>query len=207
MNSLEPFSLVNLCFRDRPQSSLVFIVASDLLRSFNQLTTSLEKITWASYMVEITDGLTGEGEENRLVFQHLRDGLGTLNERSTSLKFLTAFELTLLQLAGYQPLLNKCKRCGKERGVSLTNQWQFSPRDGGILCEPCSGWAKETLPLSAKALDVLTDLQARGNMPSSPLLLPSSVVREIRSIMQRFIQFHIDREIKSASVLNEFSMI
>src|ERR671924_166692 len=60
VNSLEPFSLVNLRFQDRPQRDLVFIIASDLARSYKQLASSLEKISFASYMVEITDGLIGE---------------------------------------------------------------------------------------------------------------------------------------------------
>jgi DNA repair protein RecO (recombination protein O) len=158
-------------------------------------------------MVEITDGLIGEREKDPSVFQHLREGLGSLDEHGASPKLLTAFELKLLQLAGYQPSLNKCKHCGKEGGGIRTNQWQFSLRDGGILCEPCARWANEVLPLSTKALDVLMDLQTKKSVLSSPLLLPSSAVREIRCIMQRFIQFHMDREIKSISILNEFSVI
>src|SRR5512134_3900875 len=60
VNSLEPFSLVNLRFQDRAHSNLVFIVASDLTFGFKHLLTSLEKISLASYLVEITDGLIGE---------------------------------------------------------------------------------------------------------------------------------------------------
>ena len=207
VNSLEPFSLVNLCFRDRLQNSLAFIIASDLLRSFKQLATTLEKISFASYIVEVTDGLIGERDENPLVFRHLRDGLGYLDEHGPSLRFLTAFELKLLQLAGYQPLLDRCKRCGKDRRDRLTDRWHFSPRDGGILCETCSRWTKEILPLAAKALEVLVDLQVERSTTFPCMLLSSSVVKEIRFVMQRFIQFHMDREIKSSSFLNDFSIM
>src|ERR687887_1256935 len=206
MNSLEPFSSVTLRFQDRPHGNLTFIVAADLARSFKQLTASLEKIACASYMVEITGGLIGEREENPLVFQHLKDGLGYLDENDTSLKFLTIFELKLLRLTGYRPLLNECKRCGKDRFNNLTNQWHFSPRDGGIFCEACSRWTTEILPLNAKALEVLAELQPETNIMSSRVVLPSSIVREIRSAVQRFIQFRMDREVKSASFLNHFSM-
>jgi DNA repair protein RecO (recombination protein O) len=206
MNSLEPFSSVTLRFQDRPHGNLTFIVAADLARSFKQLTASLEKIAFASYMVEITGGLIGEREENPSVFQHLKDGLGYLDENDTSLKFLTIFELKLLRLTGYRPLLNECKRCGKDRFNNLTNQWHFSPRDGGIFCEACSRWTTEILPLNAKALEVLAELQAETNIKSSRVLLPSSILKEIRSAVQRFIQFRMDREIKSASFLNHFSM-
>src|ERR671922_221952 len=60
VNSLEPFSLVNLRFQDRPYSNLAFILASDLSLGFKHLATSLEKISYASYLVEITDALIRE---------------------------------------------------------------------------------------------------------------------------------------------------
>src|SRR5574341_272571 len=98
VNSLEPFSLVNLGFYERPQSNLVFVCSSDLLFSFSRLATSLAKISFASYLVEITDGLIGEREEDPRVFQHLKSGLCYLNENDASLRFLTSFELKLLSL-------------------------------------------------------------------------------------------------------------
>jgi DNA repair protein RecO (recombination protein O) len=202
VNSLEPFSSVTLRFDDRPHSNLAFIVAADLIQSFKQLTGSLEKIAFASYMVEITGGLIGEREENPAIFHHLRNGLGYLDESETSLRFLTTFELKLLRLAGYQPLLNKCKRCGKDRFNNLTHRWHFSPTDGGIFCEPCAQWTTEILPLDIKALEVLADLQEERIAPR--VFLPASVVKEIRSALQRFIQLRMDREIKSASFLNHF---
>src|SRR5437762_3399433 len=88
VNSLEPFSLVELRFQDRPHGSLVFVLASDLLCGFRNLVSSLEKIVYASYMVEITDGLIGERDENPLVFQHLKSGLHFLENNRSSLMFL-----------------------------------------------------------------------------------------------------------------------
>jgi DNA repair protein RecO (recombination protein O) len=203
VNSLEPFSLVNLRFQDRAHSNLAFIVASDLAFGFKHLLTSLEKISFASYLVEITDGLIGEREENRLVFRHLKDGLTHLDERSTSLTFLTSFELKLLKLAGYQPLLDSCRRCGRERWDQT--RWHFSPRDGGILCESCSRLRKEIFSLSAATLEILTNLQEEESMPAADVSPPTGVLKEIRSVVVRFIEFHMEREIKSAVFLRQFS--
>jgi DNA repair protein RecO (recombination protein O) len=206
VNSLEPFSLVNLRFQDRAHSNLAFIVASDLAVGFKHLLTSLEKISFASYLVEITDGLIGERDENHLVFRHLKDGLTHLDERSTSLTFLTSFELKLLKLAGYQPLLDSCRRCGRERWDQCPTRWHFSPRDGGILCESCSRLRKEIFSLSAATLEILTNLQEEKNMSASDVSLSTGVLKEIRSVVVRFIEFHMEREIKSAVFLRQFSL-
>jgi DNA repair protein RecO (recombination protein O) len=202
VNSLEPFSLVDLRFQDRPHSNLVFIVAADLLLGFNNLISSLEKIALASYMVEITDGLIGDRDDNAQVFHHLKSGLNFLADQGASLLFLTSFELTLLRLTGYQPALAGCKSCGKERDGDLTARWQFNSMEGGILCERCSRSTRESCPVGVAALRALTGLH-KGEMLSSASM-SSSVLGEIRHILLRFIQFQIGREIKSAPFLGKF---
>jgi hypothetical protein len=66
---------------------------------------------------------------------------------------------------------------------------------------------KETLPLGAAAVEVLTDLQAIYSSTPARRSLPSSVVSEIRSVVMRFIQYHMEREIKSAPFLYRFASI
>jgi DNA repair protein RecO (recombination protein O) len=205
VNSLEPFSLVNLRFQDRAHSNLAFILASDLTAGFKHLSTSLEKIFLASYMIEITEGLVGEREENRLVFRHLKDGLIHLENQPMSLSFLTFFELKLLEFTGYQPLLDGCRRCGRERRDPSATRWHFSARDGGILCDPCSRFRREIFPLSAATLDILMNLQEKNVIfDISP---PTAISKEIRSAVLRFIEFHMEREIKSAAFLHQFCSV
>jgi DNA repair protein RecO (recombination protein O) len=207
-NSLELFSLVNLCFQERSHGSLVFILRADLAVAYKKLATSLEKITIASYLVEITDGLTGEGDESALIFKHLRNGLLFLDGAGAAPpEFLPLFELKLLQLAGYQPALDRCKKCtvsNGERGAG----WYFSLEEGGILCSACGPSRKEILPLGADALALLKTLQE--GEPEAQYhrfgreSLPAAALKEIRRIIQRYLQFHIEREIRSAPFLAEF---
>ena len=204
-NSLEPFSLVNLHFQDRVHTGMAFILASDLQKTFPRLSVSLEKITFASYCVEITDGLIGEREESRLVFEHLKGGLTYFDEKEASLVYLIRFELKLLKLAGYQPSLYTCRRCSKNHRRRESLRWYFSPRDGGILCQSCSASRKETQPLLGSTLDSMIDLQRDEGTQHFDGSLSSLAVKEIRSAVMRFIRFHMDREIKSAPFLDQFA--
>lgn len=205
VNTLELFAWVLLRFVDRPHSSLVFIQACDLVRPFKNLTTSLEKIAHASYLVETTDGLTGEREANSPLFEHLKTGLVFLEENASSLDFLTFFELKLLQLSGYQPRFNHCRRCEKEFRLHLPGHWRFSPRDGGILCESCSDLRREAVSLSAAALAALADFQQANDFPVPDSSIPTSVLKEARAVLLRFIQFQINKELKSVPFVDEFS--
>jgi len=205
VNTLEPFSLVDLRFQERSHSALMFVLACDLIRPFKGLTASLENIAHASYLVEISDRLTREHEENHQLFDHLREGLIFVEEKGTSLSFLVFFELKLLQLVGYRPMLQRCRRCGESWRRELQAQWCFSPRDGGVLCESCSPFRKETVSLSTEALHALATFQNTNGILSCPPSFSPSALREGHSALTRFIQFQIDRELKSVSFLEAFS--
>jgi DNA repair protein RecO (recombination protein O) len=203
-NSLEPFSFVTLRFQDRPHTSLAFVLGCDLQSGYTRLATSLEKIAYASYVVEITEGLIGERDENRLVFNHLREGLIYLEERETSLIFLAAFELRLLKLVGYQPVFDSCGRCGVDRLRLAKSAWHFSVRDGSVLCASCARLRKEVFSLTPPALELLTAIQNEGLTPLDVCCTPS-VLKEIRSVLSRFVQLQLSKDIKSASFLHEFA--
>jgi DNA repair protein RecO (recombination protein O) len=204
-NSLEPFSVVNLHWQERPHAELAFLLSADLIFTFKKLDSSLEKITLAAYLVEIVDGLLGERDANPPVFHHLKNGLQSINDGAMApLQFLTAFELELLRLVGYQPTVDSCKRCGLFHNAPKAS-WHFSPGEGGLLCGRCAT-GRESLHIGPAALLVLQDLQrvddrrigCEQNCISVPVLM------EIRSIMQRLLQFYMEREIRSAAFLSKF---
>lgn len=203
VNVLEPFSLVSLRFQERPHSGLVFVQACDPIRFLKSLTASLEKIAYASYLVEIVDGLAGEREENRRLFEHLKEGLVFVEEHGPSLPFLTFFELRLLKLSGYEPLLEHCRRCAREFRSGSHSPWSFSPPDGGVLCGACSGLKREAIRLSGETLRAWIELQ-RANIVRPHHLPLSQVLKEGRPALLRFIQFQAHKELKAASFLEEF---
>jgi DNA repair protein RecO (recombination protein O) len=201
VNSLEPLALVNLRFQERLHSSLTFILTAELTFGYRQLVNSFESISHAAYLVEITDGLVGEREENSAVYQHLSESLRRLEAQGTSLRFLTSYELKLLSLVGYQPMLDQCQLCAKAPWTGATQAWHFSLIGGGILCDSCAACSRESQPLSVRAIEVLGALQAGPSDLPASYSLPSSVVSEIRAVAMALVQHHMSREIKSAVFL------
>jgi len=213
LNVLEPFALVSLRFHRRPHSSLVFVDACDWVQPFRLIGKELAKIFYASYLVEIADEFTKEGDESRALFEHLHHGLRFLEDNDTSPTFLTAFEMTLLRLCGYEPMLARCQRCGNRPPdlraasaprdhVSSTPYWGFSPRDGGILCRECRRYRKDTVPLSLAALRVLEHFRDNGWIDQASLELPTGAIKETRQILPLFIQYQISKRLKSVAFLD-----
>lgn len=202
VNSLEPFALVNLHFHERTTSSLAFIHACELVRVFKRLTVSLENIAHASYLMEITDALAGERDENTALFTHLRDGLDCIEENGVSELLLAFFELKLLMLTGYQPMLEHCRRCARTWPGS-SGGWCFSLRDGGILCQSCSSLRREVSSLSLETVKLLAELQRSDRF--IPSHAPAGALREGHLALLRFIQYQTGKELKSAPFLDVFS--
>lgn len=203
VNTLEPFSLLRLRFQERSPGSLAFIQGCDFIEVFRHLTSTLERIACASYLVEVTDELTRERDESRLLFEHLRDGLIFLEAQDPTQSFLTFYELKLLRLSGYQPVLGQCRRCARARGLEPENRWRFSFPDGGLICESCSAFKKESWPVSVQALDALARIERVESAAALPPV-PASAVEESREIVSRFIQFQINKTLKSAPFLQLF---
>ena len=224
LNVLEPFTLVQLRFHQRSNSPLAFVHACDWVYVFRDITRTLAKIAHASYLVEITDELTRDGDDSLSLFDHLRDGLRFLEQNEASREFLTAFELTLLRLAGFQPTLEHCQRCGtpasgdgRENGFSpahprsspglsfargqANGRWGFSPRDGGVLCRNCYGFRREAVPLSSEGLGVLAYFQRHGWVDGEKPAFSPPALREARDILPLFIQYQISKKLKSAAFL------
>ncbi|HWP56499.1 MAG TPA: DNA repair protein RecO [Candidatus Acidoferrales bacterium] len=203
VNSLEPFSIVNLRFQDYPQRSLAFIHGCELLQAFRRLTKNLASIACAAYLTEITAELTREREQNPALFSHLRDGLTYLNEQDVCRGFLIFFELKLLRLAGYEPMFESCCRC-KQSWRAHAGSWFFSCRDGGILCASCARLRRDAVLVSAQTLSAVSSLRAQESFAGEGPFADATAVREMRLLLPRFIQFQINKELKSARFLSSF---
>ena len=142
-----------------------------------------------------------------MVFDHLKRSLNRLESEEVSVTVLIDFELKLLSLTGYQPFLDSCRRCGMHPSLShaaVHMHWYFSLRDGAILCARCSKLRKELVPISGATLDFMTNLQHESNSTFDDPKASQTILKQIRSATVRFIQFQLNREIKSASFLNQF---
>lgn len=204
LNVLEPFTLVQLRFQERPHSALAFVHSCDWVYVFREIARDLAKIAHASYLVEITDELTRDGDDSLSLFEHLRSGLRFLEGNAPAPEFLTAFELTLLRLAGFQPILDQCQRCGRapgRDGDQWNVRWGFSPADGGVLCRDCREYRREAVPLSAGALDMLIRVQRHGWTEGEAPASLQPALREARGVMPLFIQYQISKKLKSAAFL------
>ena len=189
---LEPFSHVDVSLYEG--RNLDIVTQAEVVSPFRHLREDYDRVTAGAAMLEAIDQVAEEGEPAVRLFLLLIRGLRALNGppgtgREPSI-VLDAFLLKLLAVEGYRPALTECTACG-ETGPHV----RFSAARGGALCDRCRSGAEAlldpaTLPLLAELLET--------ELGSAPALVPRPLARrEAGTIVRSFVEFHLDRRLRS----------
>ncbi len=200
-NALEPFSCSRLLFSRRGADSLALIEGSDVTCHFSTIRTDLEKTMTASCLIDLTDQFTQEDKKNEPLFRLLYDFLQLLEAGSEAESLLRFFEIRLLKLSGYDPVLDHCLAC--KTLVRQETSYRFNAADGGLLCGDCRPETPDAIPVS---LGTIRTLMLGRELPVNRLgrlLLSVQAAEESRRLLGHFIQHLLGRELKSVHVLND----
>ncbi|MCH4887710.1 DNA repair protein RecO [Acidaminobacter sp. JC074] len=179
------------------------VTSIDVKNAFYHLREDLDKLTIASYFLELAHIVTVENIINNSLFDLLLVFLQVL-EGSNDLKvqhlIKIAFELKLLDVIGLRPELNSCVNCGKE-----TDDPKFTVEEGGVICKECYHLYPDNyrighvIPKLMKFI-LASDLERILETDIDPVL-----VKKIDFILNEFLLYHLER--KGFRTLKHFNEI
>jgi DNA repair protein RecO (recombination protein O) len=167
-NALENGYLVGIVFSRREREGLALLEACDVMDHFPGIRSDLEKSLMAAYFSELVDLFTLEGKKNKNLFDHLFDFLTFLDNRGLSEGMVRLFELRLLKLQGYEPVLDRCVAC--KRPLDELSRIFFNVSEGGVRCGTCDRGTGEVRRLSPGTVKMLL-LGKSMNMDKLPQLI------------------------------------
>jgi DNA repair protein RecO (recombination protein O) len=177
---------------------LDILTQAETVEPFLALREDLLRTTYAYYVAELADAFTAERDENRLLFDLVKDAFGWLNTAGDLALVARYYELHLLGLVGYQPQLYVCGGCKKVLAPQVN---YLSPAEGNVFCSTCGRDQVGTLEVSVNALKVLRFLQTREWDTCSLLRLTQASHAEVERIMYAYITYHLERKIKTVDLL------
>jgi DNA repair protein RecO (recombination protein O) len=178
---------------------LDIVTQAETLEPFLPLREDLLRTTYAYYVAELADAFTAERDENRPLFDLLKDAFGWLCAADDLLLVARYYELHLLGLAGYQPQLFVCGGC-KRRLEPEVNY--LSAADGSVFCRRCGYDRVGTTEISVNALKVLRFLQTREWETCRLLRLSPASHAEVERVMNGYITYHLERRLKSVDFIH-----
>jgi len=191
---LEPLTHVSLMLY-RGRGALDTVTQAEIISPFRRVRDDFETIAAAETMVEAVDRVAEEHERNVPLFMLLVKGLRALETGPRDgAAVAESFVLKMLSLSGFHPSLSACAACASPGPL----HW-FSAAQGGVLCPSCAD--RDAGPVSEPAVRWLDDL-ARIDLVAAGELTPDREIRrEARSLLYGFAEFHLDRRIRSFSLL------
>ncbi len=177
--------------------NLDIITQSETLDAYRPLHEDLERIAHASYATELLDALTPDALENYPVYKLIVETLGLISSEPHPDRVARWFDLQLLGYMGYSPELAKCIECRNDLAATVNG---FSPALGGVVCASCRrpGVGRD---ISVNALKVLRLAQRSPYIAVSRLRLDEELYDELNSIMQGYISYILEREVRSSQFI------
>ncbi len=200
-NAIEPFSHSLLLFSKRGEGALAIIENCDVINHYPEIRADLERTMTAAYMIDLVDQFTVEGKKSAGTFQLLSDFLMLLEKRSNLNETTRFFELRLLKLSGYDPVLERCVICNES--LAEINVAFFDATRGGIRCSQCGCEGQDCIPVSTGTIKTLLMGKQTETSRLHRLILSENAIRESRVVFRHFIRHILGKEPKSLQVLDE----
>ena len=197
-NCLNPFTLVRVHFRQRAGATMVFMDSCDLLSLPGNLCEPV-KFAYASYLVELVDFLTVEGNPSHEAFALLGGALESLRDGPATAGFLRSFELHLLAEAGFAPRLGECDTCA--RPLAQGAPAHFDRSSGALLCGACGGDRDGLVTVSADALASLFQFLDVPPETARAIRIAPAVRAETAALLSDWLALHLPRPLKSVGLI------
>jgi DNA repair protein RecO (recombination protein O) len=182
--------------------NLDIITQSQIIASFPQLHSELERLSAAYYIAELYDKSSEEDEENRPLFQLMVQTLHALESTQHIDLILRSFELNLLTMMGYRPHFHRCVACNELLDEQAD---RFSAFLGGMLCPRCSSTDRNAIPISATAFKLLRYLQNQPYEAVELMNISPEPRAEAAALLRVHLRHLLERDLKSAVFLEEVS--
>ena len=165
---------------------------AEVLELFWGVRRDVEKLALCSYFAEVAEAVAEEGRPDQALLSLLLNSiyaLDRLNKPPALVK--AAFELRLLCVAGYEPLLDVCALCGEEAPA----QPRLDLGEGVLCCAACRTEAGEgaAVPLEGGALAAMRHIVYGDPKRLFSFRLEGAGLSCLSHVCQRFLTTQLDR--------------
>jgi len=200
ISSYELFALDDIVFYERKKKGFFFLSQCELLDFFPKARESLERLSYASYFVELLDLVTVQGEAGPELFTLLGNCLSFLSERASPKRVARVFEIKLLSALGHMPRIRQCASCAVLLKEAKT---KFSLTAGGLLCEKCVSGDRKAKPVLQGTINFMRHIEDLPFERLKHIKVSNKVGSEVERLLRGFITYHLDVKPRSAEFITK----
>lgn len=114
------------------QGKLSNLNSVDIIDNFKNVKTDIEKISYVSYLIELSTQVIKNIGPNEEVYDLLINSILKINEGFDPFVITNILELKYLEFLGVMPVLDSCSICGSTKSIATLSSYK-----GGYLCNNC----------------------------------------------------------------------
>ncbi len=185
----------NVYYKEKGLSTLISV---DVLNSFSNILTDLEKISYASFVLDLTYQVLKQNDSNE-IFDLLKDTLIKMNDNLDPLVLTNILELKLLDYLGIKPNIDSCCHCGSTKQIVT-----ISSEQGGYICKNC--YHNEPL-VSEKTIKMIRMYYYVDISGISKLDVSKEVTKEISTFLDDYYERFTGLYLKSKAFVNKINKL
>lgn len=180
------------------ENGLSTLISVDVLNSFKHITTDLTNISYASYLLDLTDQVLKQTEDGS-IYDILIGALLKIEEGFQANILTNIVELKLLDALGVRPMIDGCAYCGNDKAIVTV-----SSSAGGLVCGNCH--TNEAI-VSPKVIQLLRMFYYVDISKITKLSLKNDVVKELDRFIDDYYERYTGIYLKSKQFLKNLNKI
>jgi DNA repair protein RecO (recombination protein O) len=196
-STLPLLSLNHIVFYKKRTSEIHLVGQCDLIDDFTLTRGDLKSFGFSNFAAELVDVVMPLEDAQGQVFGLIFDFLNSLKNNRQDMRHI--FEIKILALSGFKPHFDSCVVCD----AKISSKGFFSHSKGGLLCSRCHfhDASAEQIMQGTIASILYVERSNWANCQRLHMTLP--VRRQLDKLLESFFQFHVGRQLKTASLIHE----
>jgi DNA repair protein RecO (recombination protein O) len=196
--SLDKLSVNDIVFYQYRNSDIHLVSQCDMKEYFPGVRQDMKRITAAEYACELVNKIMPLEEKNEAVYELLLNYCYALARVRDIGRLVHMFQIKVLALSGFEPHIDSCVQCGHDVGARA----RFSTFKGGLVCPRCQRQGMALMTVSPGAVASLLYVGHHSWDQCLKLILTPSVKRELKEILNNFLIYHLEKNIRSGKYLD-----
>ncbi|HZJ57264.1 MAG TPA: DNA repair protein RecO [Clostridia bacterium] len=173
---------------------------ASILDSFYEIRNDVDKLIYASYVLDLTEEVVSPGQGDTHLFYLLLQTLSYLCYSDLDSEGITrVFEIKLLDHIGYRPVLDRCIVCESDKGP-----YHFDVEKGGLICSNCYNKNRIGNNIQMGTIKTLEHILGMDMNRINILKIPHTIREELDTILRAYIEERIDKKLKTRQFIDEF---
>lgn len=168
---------------------LYILNSSEIIELFYNIRIDIEKYYYCTYICKIVCDVTNDNDSSYELLQLLLNTVYLYSENKKDNMFLiTVFQIRLLRLLGFMPILDKCVMCG-EKEVS-----SFSIKYNGLICANCAKQETGSIQFSQSMINALKYILYSDPKKVFSFEISENVLAELKLFIKIYLREKIEKE-------------